>query len=698
MLTLLSAAPPPPVAKVVPKTISVHGDDRVDNYFWLRDDARKNPEVIAYLEAENAYTESVLKPTDTLQKRLYDEILGRIKQTDESVPFRKGSYWYYSRTIEGKQYSVQCRKKGSLDAPEEVLIDQNKLAESQKYFRLANNSVSPSERILAYATDLSGDEVYTLVFKDLVTGQMLGDQVPGTYYSVAWAADNKTIFYTVVDSAKRPYKVLRHTLGMDPKTDAVVFHETDERFYVQVRRSKDDRYVFIETGSQTASEVRYLDASKPAGTFDVLLARKDNIEYDVVSHNGSFLVRINDKGRNFRLVKMPVAKPDLATATEIIPHRDDTMLEGVDAFAGHLTIAQRSNGLRQIRVIDVKDMSAHIVDAPEPAYVFGFDANPEFNTTSLRFTYSSLVTPPSVFDYDMSKRTRELKKQQPVLGGFDASLYASERVFATAKDGKRVPIALVYKKSLFKKDGSNPAFLNAYGSYGINSEPFFSSQRLSLLDRGFVFAIASIRGGSEMGKAWHDDGRMMNKRNSFTDFIACAEHLISAKYTSAPKLGIMGGSAGGLLMGAVVNMRPDLFGAVIAKVPFVDVMNTMLDETLPLTVGEFEEWGNPKDAKAYAYMRSYSPYDNIERQSYPNMLVTAGLNDPRVSYWEPAKWVAKLRKMAKGDNVLLLKTNMHAGHGGASGRYEQIKETALDYAFLLTALGVEKVGFSKESQ
>ncbi|MDX2179631.1 MAG: S9 family peptidase [Bryobacteraceae bacterium] len=692
MTTTLAAAETatPPVAKKVPKIIEAHGDKRVDNYFWLRDDKRKDPEVIAYLEAENKYTEAVMKPTEGLQKKLYDEILGRIKQTDESVPARKGNYWYYSRTIEGKQYPVSCRKKGSLEAPEEVMLDQNAMAEGTKYFRVANASVSPNEKILAFATDTSGDEVYTLQFKDLATGATLADKVPGTYYSVAWAADNKTIFYTTVDEAKRPYKIFRHTLGSDPKTDALVLHEPDERFYVQVRKSKDDEFIFIEIGSQTTSEARYLSASAPTTAPKTLYPRVQDIEYDVQHHKGNFYVRINDKGRNFRLVRVPVSSPDLAKATEVIAHRIDALLEGHDLFTNHLIVAERSNGLRQLRVTNLAKNESHSIDAPEPAYVFGLDQNPEFNTSTLRFTYTSLVTPGSVYDYDMEKRARTLKKQQPVLGGYDPKLYTAERVFATASDGTKIPVALVYKTSLFKKDGSNPTLLYGYGSYGINSDPFFSSDRLSLLDRGFIWAIASIRGGSEMGKAWHDNGRMLNKRNSFTDFIAAGEFLVKNKYTRPAKLGILGGSAGGLLMGAVVNMRPDLFGAVIAKVPFVDVVSTMQDKSLPLTVGEFEEWGNPEDAKYYGYIRSYSPYDNVERQTFPHMLVTGGLNDPRVSYWEPAKWVAKLRTMKKGDNMLIMKMNMAAGHGGASGRYERYKETALDYAFLITALGVEK--------
>ena len=692
MSALVSAAEPslaPPIAKTVPKTIEAHGDQRHDPYFWLRDDARKNPEVLSYLEAENRYTEAVMKPTEELQKKLYDEILARIKQTDESVPYRKGDYWYYSRTVEGQQYGINARKKGSLSGAEEILLDQNVLAKGEKYFRVANLAIAPNQQLMVYGTDTAGDEVYTLQFKDLKTGQLLADKVPGAYYSIAWSNDNKTVFYTIVDEAKRPYKVLRHTLGTDPKSDTVVFHETDERFELQVGKSKNDRFIYIQSGSKTSSEVRYLDARQATGAFTVLYPRAANIEYDVVDRGDDFYVRINDKGRNFRLIRVPQKNPALTSAVEVIPHRTDALLEGVDAFANHLVVSERVNGLLQIRVTDLRTNKSHSIDAPETAYVFAPAGNPEYNSITLRFTYSSLITPPSVYDYDMDQKTRELKKQQPVLGGYDPKLYATERVFATAQDGQKVPVALVYKKALFKKDGSNPALLYGYGSYGLNSDPFFSSERLSLLDRGFVYAIASIRGGSEMGKPWHDQGRMMNKRNTFTDFIAAAEHLVKNKYTSTPKLGILGGSAGGLLMGAVTNMRPDLFGAVIAKVPFVDVVSTMQDKSLPLTVGEFEEWGNPEDKQAYAYIRSYSPYDNVERQQFPHMLITGGLNDPRVSYWEPAKWVARLRTMKKGDNMLLLKMSMGAGHFGASGRYDRFKETALDYAFLIKALGVE---------
>ena len=692
--SLLHADLKPPVAKVVPKVIEAHGDKRQDNYFWLRDDARKDPEVLGYLAEENRYLEAVLKPTEALQKRLYDEILGRIQQTDESVPVRKGEYLYYTRTLEGKQYPVHCRRRAP-DGPEEVLVDQNELAAGHKYFRLANESVSPNQQLLLFGTDTAGDEVYTLVFKNLATGQMLADRVTGAYYTVAWAADNQTVFYTVVDAAKRPYKVFRHKLGTNSQADVEVYHEPDERFYVTLAKSKDERFIFLAINSQTTSEIRYLDAGSPSGSLRTLFPRADNIQYAAVHHGESFYVAINDRGRNFRLIRVSDQQPDLAQAVELIPHRPEAYLERIDAFAEHLVMLERVNGLRQIRIADLrKGFSAeamHVISAPEAAYVFNFDGhqNPEFYTSTLRYTYSSLVTPPSTFDYDMDQRTRQLRKQQPVLG-YRPEEYATERIFATAPDGKKIPIALVYRRGLLKRDGSNPALLYGYGAYGSNSEPVFQSDRLSLLDRGFVWAIASIRGGSEMGKQWHDEGRMMNKRNTFTDFIAAAQHLVKENYTRPERLAALGASAGGLLMGAVINLRPDLFGAVIAKVPFVDVLNTMADTSLPLTVGEFEEWGNPADPQAYAYMRSYSPYDNVQGQVYPHLLVTAGLNDPRVSYWEPAKWVAKLRAMKKGDNLLLLKTDMGAGHFGASGRYERIQETALEYAFLLTALKVER--------
>ena len=673
----------PPAAKQQPKTVELHGDSRSDPYFWLRE--KSNPDVVGYLEAENSYTASVMKDTEALQEKLYKEIVARIKETDLSVPVRRKGYYYYTRTQQGKQYSIWCRTKGSVDGPEEVLIDGNVLAEGKKYFSAGALAVSPDQQILAYAIDIDGDEIYTIYFKDLRTGQLLPDQILKATASLAWANDNKTLFYTVQDAALRPYKLFRHTLGTSK--DVEVYHEPDERFVVEIDKSRSEAYLWMDLRSQTTSETRYLRADHPHGTFQVLFPRHPDIEYQVAHHDASFFVRINDKGRNYRLIETPVKDPSPANWKEIIPHRRDATLEAVDAFKDHLVIGERLNGLRNLRMRKFSTGEEHWIKFDEPVYTIGFGGAGEFDTNVVRFTYTSLVTPSSVYDYNMDDQTRELKKIQDVLGGYDPSQYAMERIFATAADGTRIPISMVYRKGM-RKDGSNPTLLYGYGSYGIPSEPGFSSERLSLLERGFIFAIAHIRGGGDLGELWHDDGKMMKKLNTFTDFIACAQHLVSEKYTQPSKLGIIGGSAGGLLMGAVVNMRPDLFGAVIAKVPFVDVLNTMMDASLPLTVGEYEEWGNPADAKAYQYMRSYSPYDNVESQKFPNMLVTAGLNDPRVSYWEPAKWVARLRTRNKGSQLLLLKTNMGAGHFGASGRYDRFKETALDYAFLAKALGL----------
>ena len=675
--------PTPPAAKKLPKTIELHRDQRADPYFWLRE--KTNPEVISYLESENRYTATVMKETEALQEKLYKEIVARIKETDLSVPVRRKGFYYYTRTEQGKQYSIWCRKQGSLDGPEEILIDGNALAEGNKYFSVGAVAASPDQQILAYAVDTEGHEVYTIYFKDLRTGQVLPDQIIKATASIAWANDNKTFFYTVQDEALRPFKLFRHTLGT--AKDAEIYHETDERFVVEVEKSRSETFLWLELHSQTTSEIRYLPASEPTAAFQVLFPRTPDVEYQVAHHDNSFFVRINDKGRNFRLIETPVKNPGPANWKEIIPHRTDATLELVDAFKDHLVVGERLKGLRNIRIRKFSTGAEHWIKFGEPVYTVFAGGSAEYDTNVVRYTYTSLITPSSVYDYNMDDKTRELKKIQDVLGGYDPSQYAMERISATAADGTPIPISMVYRKGM-KRDGSNPTLLYGYGSYGIPSEPGFSSERLSLIDRGFIFAIAHIRGGGDLGKLWHDDGKMMKKRNTFTDFIACAQHLVNEKYTRPSKLAIIGGSAGGLLMGAVVNMRPDLFGAVIAKVPFVDVLNTMMDASLPLTVGEYEEWGNPADLKAYQYMRSYSPYDNVESQGFPNMLVTAGLNDPRVSYWEPAKWVARLRALKRGDNLLLLKTNMGAGHFGASGRYDRFKETALDYAFLFKALGV----------
>jgi oligopeptidase B len=674
----------PPVAKIVPHASTTLGDTRIDNYFWLRD--RNDPATIQYLEAENEYTKAEMKHTDALQSKLYSEILGRIQQTDLTVPTKRDDYFYYTRTEEGKQYAIYCRKHLTLDAAEEVLLDGNKMAEGKKYFRVGNFVPSPDHKLLAYSVDYEGDEAYTIHVKDLKTGKLLADEIPNTYYSLEWANDNATFFYTVLDAAKRPFKVYRHTLGV--KKNTLVCHERDERFTVELEKTLSRAYILINIGSSLTSEVRYLKADRPKGKFATLLPRVQETEYDVAHHGDSWFIRTNDGAKTFRLIEAPVKDPSRANWKEVMAARPEATIESVNAFQDELVTEERDRGLIQIRVQNFTTGNTHYVEFTEPVYTASLGANAEYDTKTLRFIYTSLVTPNSVFDYNMDTRTRELKKQQPVLGGYDPSKYESERIYATASDGVKVPISLVYKKGLVQ-NGKAPMLLYGYGAYGISMDPSFSSDRLSLLDRGFVYAIAHIRGGADLGKPWHEDGRILKKKNTFADFIASAEHLIAQKYTSSDRLAIMGGSAGGLLMGAVTNMRPDLFAVVVAKVPFVDALNTMLDATLPLTVGEYEEWGNPNEQQYYDYIKSYAPYENVGAKQYPTMLITAGLNDPRVSYWEPAKWAAKLRAMKQDGHLLLLKTNMGSGHFGSSGRYEYIKETAFDYAFVLNALHVE---------
>jgi oligopeptidase B len=677
--------PTPPIAKVVPHEITVHGDTWIDNYFWLRD--RSDPDVVAYLEAENAHTAAVMAPTQTLQQKLYGEILGRIQETDLSVPVKRDDYFYYTRTVEGQAYGIYARRHGSVDQPEEVLLDANELARGQKYFRIGNFAVSPDHRLLAYSIDGEGDEAYTIFVKDLATGELLSDRIPNTYYTLEWANDNRTFFYTVLDAARRPYQVFRHELG--GTADTLVYQEDDGRFALGLNKTRSRRFLFIELGSPLTSEVRYLSAGEPRGEFRVMLPRVQGIEYDASHHGDHFYIRTNEAAKNFRLMRTLVLNPSRENWEEVVPARAAVTIEGVDSFEDFLAVYERERGLEKIAVHDGGGLLSHYVDFPEPVYTVSAGGNAEYRTRTLRFHYTSLVTPLSVFDYNMETRDRELKKQYAVLGGYDASQYQSERVFAAAPDGVQVPISVVYRRG-FERNGSSPLLLYGYGAYGHSMDPAFSSDRLSLLDRGFVFAIAHVRGGAELGEEWHDQGKLLFKKNTFSDFIACAEHLIAGHYTSTRRLAIMGGSAGGLLLGAVLNLRPDLFHAVVAKVPFVDVMNTILDPTLPLTIAEYEEWGNPEDQQYYDTIRSYSPYDNVRAQTYPAMLVTAGLNDPRVSYWEPAKWVAKLRALKTGDHTLLLKTNMGSGHFGPSGRYEGIKETAFDYAFLLSSMGISE--------
>ena len=671
----------PPVAKTVPHAVTLHGDTRIDPYFWLRN--LQDPDTLAYLEAENKYTRSVMEPTESLQARLYSEMLGRIKQTDLGVPVQRDDYFYYTRTQEGKQYPIYCRKHGSVEAAEEILLDGNALAEGQKYFQIGVFAPSPDHRLLAYSTDVTGDETFIIRVKDLSSGQLLPDSIPNTAYSLEWAQDSATFFFTVLDPARRPYQVYRHALGS--LADALILHEADRRFELEVTRTSSREFILIHSGSSLTTEVHCLRADQPLGAFRVVLPRTPGIEYDLTHHGDSFFIRTNDGAKTFRVVEAPAAEPSPANWKEILPARANVTVEGVSAFEDHLVFEERELGLSRLRIHRFSNGETHHVQFPEPVYHASLTGNAQFATRKLRFSYTSLITPHSIFDYDMNTRERELRKQQPVLGGYDPSLYQSERITAIAPDGVRVPVSLVYRKGS-RDAGPAPMLLYGYGAYGISSEPTFGSDRLSLLDRGLIYAIAHVRGGGDLGKSWHEDGRLDKKRNTFTDFIACAETLIEGGYTSPDRLAMEGRSAGGLLVGAVANLRPDLFRVLLAGVPFVDALNTMLDPTLPLTVGEYEEWGDPTSKAVYDYIKSYAPYENVTSQPYPSMLITAGLNDPRVSYWEPAKWAAKLRALKTDARTLLLKTNMGSGHFGASGRYDYLKETAFRYAFLLDAL------------
>lgn len=679
-------APPPaapPLAAVRHHRTTIHGDAREDPWFWLRD--RNDPATIAYLRAENAYTEQHMAATVPLQELLYREMVGRIQETDLSVPERDGEWLYYVRTEEGRQYPIHCRRRGSMDAAEEILLDENELALGHDYFRLAACEVSPDHARLAYATDLSGSEEYLLYVKDLATGQFVGQPVSGMSGNVAWAADSRTLFYTTLDAAHRPHRLYRHVVGEAPGTSVLVYEETDGAFFATINLSRSRRFLFLDLGSHTTSETRYLRADDPTGVFQVLRLRKPGVEYEVAEHQDSFYLVTNEGARNFRLMQVPIDDPGTHEWREILAERPDVKLDDVDAFAGHLAVYEREGGFRQIRIVELASGEQHRIPFPEPVYSIRRHVNPEYDTTVLRFTYTSLVTPASVVDYDMTGRQWEIRKQQQVRGGYDATQYRSERVVATAPDGTAVPVSLVWKEPLVR-DGLRPTLLIGYGAYGSSYDPQFSSNTLSLLDRGFIVGFAHVRGGEEFGRAWYEAGKLAQKNNTFTDFIAVADHLVRDGWTSPDGLAINGGSAGGLLMGAVTNMRPDLFAVVVAEVPFVDVVNTMLDATLPLTVIEYDEWGNPEIEQDYRTMLSYSPYDNVRAQQYPAMLVTAGLHDPRVQYWEPAKWVARLRATKTDQNPLLLRTNMDAGHAGASGRYDYLREVAFKYAFIVDVL------------
>lgn len=680
--------PKPPIAKKIPKTIQIHGYTVTDEYAWMADKTKTDKDVLAYLKAETDYADALMAGTKAFQDALYKEMLARIKETDENVPYRYGDYFYYSRTEQGKQYPIFCRKKGSLTAAEEITLDMNEMAKGHEYFSVGAYSISDNGHLLAFSTDTTGFRQYDLFVKDLTTGK-ISAKIAERVNSVAWATDNKTVFYVTEDATtKRTNKFFRHALGSD-KHD-LLYEEKDELYRIGAGRTRSKGYIIVGSYSSTTTEMRYLPANNPNAELSLFLPRKENHEYYVDHIGDRFYIRTNDKGKNFRLVTTSLNDLKQESWKELIAHRKDVMLEDVDCYAGHYIAVERKNGIPQFQVTELKSGKAHYIEFPEPVYVAHGISNLEFNTTNFRFNYESFITPESVFDYDVLTKKRELKKQQPVLGGYDPKLYQSERFSATAADGTKVPISIVYKKDL-KLDGKRPLLLEAYGSYGYPYDVDFSSQRLSLLDRGVVYAVGHIRGGGDLGKEWHDQGKMMVKKNTFTDFIACAEHLVKTKYTSSDRLVVTGGSAGGLLMGAVTNMRPDLFKAVVSYVPFVDVMNTMLDATLPLTVGEYLEWGNPNEKPAYDYMRSYSPYDNIEAKAYPTMLVRTSLNDSQVMYWEPAKYVARLRAMKTDKNPLLFKVKLEpGGHGGASGRYDRLKDMAFDYAFMLSQFGITK--------
>jgi oligopeptidase B len=675
----------PPLARKIPRVEVVHGDVRSDDYAWMRE--KEDPEVTAYLTAENAYTDAVMKPTVALQEALYAEMLARIKEDDQSVPYRLRGHFYYSRTEKGKQYPIYCRKTGDLDAPEQVMLDLNQLAEGHPFLALGAAAVSDDGRRLAYTTDVTGFREYTLHVKDLETGALLPDRVEHVS-AVAWAADGETLFYVTEDEAKRPYRLHRHRLGA--AVADLLLEEPDALFRLHVGRSRSRAYLFLVSSSFTSTEVRYLPAGEPGGAWRMLLPREPDHEYQVdhgVGPDGDvFYIRTNRGGlRNFRLVTAPAADPHPDRWRELIAHRPDVMLEDVDVFAGHYVVHEREDGLIRLRVVDARSGAHHHVEFPEPTYDVGSEANAEFETDAYRLRYQSLVTPASVFDYDIAARRLLLRKQAEVLGGYDPARYVSERVHAPAADGTRIAISLV-RRADGPRDGSSPMLLTGYGAYGFPYPAGFSSNRLSLLDRGLAVAIAHIRGGGEQGKRWHDEGRMMQKRNTFTDFIAAADFLAGRGYTRPDRLIIEGGSAGGLLIGAVLNLRPDCCAAAVLRVPFVDVINTMLDESLPLTVGEFEEWGNPKIREQYEYMKSYCPYTNLAARPYPALLVKTSLNDSQVMYWEPAKYVARLRALDRAAAPPLFKINMAAGHGGASGRYDYLREIAFDYAFILTRL------------
>ena len=675
--------PTPPIATRRPKVLEANGDSRIDPYYWLRE--KDSPEVLAYLEAENSYADSVTAPSEPLQERLYREILGRVQETDTSAPTLYKGWWTYTRTVEGLDYEIYCRRRESMDAPEEIVLDGNELARGHDYFDLGYVERSPDENLVAYAADFDGSERHELRFRDLSTGQDLDDVIHGVYYGAAWSADSRTFFYVRPDAAMRPFQVWRHELGTPTVRDVLVLQEDDEHFELSVELTKSERYILFTSSSQVTSESRFISSDDPNAEPRLVETRRHGIEYSIDHQHDRFLIVTNDGAQDFRLMAAPVSSPGRESWTEVVPERPGVRLNFIDVHAGHVVLGQRSDGLQRLEVLDSSTGDLHLVEQPDPTYTAFPGADPNYDSAVMRFFYTSLTAPWSAVDYDMRTRQRTLVKEQPVRGGYSRDDYVSERLWAEAADGVRVPMSIVYRRG-FVQDGSHPALLNGYGAYEISNDPMFDPVRLSMLDRGFVFAIAHVRGGGEMGRRWYEDGKFLRKTNTFTDFLACAERLVELGYTNPDRLAIRGRSAGGLLIGAVVNMRPDLFACAVAQVPFVDALTTMLDEKLPLTVTEFDEWGNPAQPEFYAYMKSYSPYDNVHPAEYPAMLVTGGLNDPHVSYWEPAKWVAKLRSLNQSERPLLLKTQMVAGHSGPSGRYESWREEAFISAFVMDQL------------
>lgn len=677
-----------PRAKKEVKRLEIHDDVRLDPYYWLNE--RENPEVIKYLEDENAYREQIMEGTKELQNSLFEEIKGRIKEDDQSVPYRLDGYYYYTRFESGKEHSLYCRKEGSLEGKEEIMLNVNELAKEHSFYNVGGLSVSSNKKMIAFGEDTLSRRIYTIRFKNLETSEIIEEQIPNTTGSFVWANDNKTGFYSVKDETLRSYKIFRHTMGTDPSEDVEVFHEKDETFSTFVYRTKSKKYIVIGSGSTLSNEYRILPADAPYGEFKVFQDRVRGLEYSIAHFENQWYIRTNKDGAsNFKLMQCTETNTSQNAWTDRIAHRQDVYFEDFELFSKFLVIDERKEGLNRIRVIP-NEGDEYYIDFGEPTYTAGVGNNPEFDTPKLRYGYSSMTTPFSVVEFDMSTKEKVVLKEQEVVGGYDKTAYQTERVWATADDGERVPISLVYKKDLFKKDGSNPMLVYGYGSYGATMDAGFSSVRLSLLDRGFVYAIAHIRGGQYLGRQWYEDGKLLKKRNTFTDFIDCTEHLQMEKFSSPEYTFALGGSAGGLLMGAVLNMKPEIYKGVIAAVPFVDVVTTMLDESIPLTTGEYDEWGNPNDEVYYEYMKSYSPYDQVKAQHYPAILVTTGLHDSQVQYWEPAKWVAKLRDMKKDDNPLLMFCNMETGHSGASGRFESLRETAMEYAFFLDLMGISE--------